>query len=233
MSDEGIRLAKRVAEIAGCSRAEAERYIAGGWVSVDGTVVDEPATRVLPAQQVALLPGATAEEPQPVTILLHKPAGLHGKAALDSLQAETLFQTEPGQRFLKRHLSRLTPAMPLETLASGLVVFSQDWRVLRKLGQDSDRIEQEYVAEVSGAIVEDGLARLNAGGSPKTPLKASWQSEARLRFAGKGIVPGQIEALCAKVGLQVTGLRRLRIGRLALSSLPVGQWRYLRDSEKF
>jgi len=233
MSDEGIRLAKRVAEIAGCSRAEAERYIAGGWVSVDGTVVDEPATRVLPAQQVLLLPGATAEEPQPVTILLHKPAGLHGKAALDSLQAETLFQTEPGQRFLKRHLSRLTPAMPLETLASGLVVFSQDWRVLRKLGQDSDRIEQEYVAEVSGAIVEDGLARLNAGGSPKTPLKASWQSEARLRFAGKGIVPGQIEALCAKVGLQVTGLRRLRIGRLALSSLPVGQWRYLRDSEKF
>ena len=233
MTDEGIRLAKRVAEIAGCSRAEAERYIAGGWVSVDGEVIDDPATRVLPAQQVALLPGATAEEPQPVTILLHKPAGLHGKAALDSLQPETLFQTEPGQRFLKRHLSRLTPAMPLETLASGLVVFSQDWRVLRKLGQDSDRIEQEYVAEVSGAIVEDGLARLNAGGRPNAPIKASWQSEARLRFAGKGIEPGQIEAICAKVGLQVTGLRRLRIGRVALSSLPLGQWRYLREIERF
>jgi 23S rRNA pseudouridine2604 synthase len=233
MSDEGIRLAKRVAEIAGCSRADAERYIVGGWVSVDGDVVDEPATRVLPAQQVLLLPGATAEEPQPVTILLHKPAGLHGKAALDSLQQGTLFEDGTGQRFLKRHLSRLTPAMPLETLASGLVVFSQDWRVVRKLGQDSERIEQEYVAEVTGAIVEDGLARLNAGGSPKAPIKASWQSEARLRFAGKGIVPGQIEALCAKVGLQVTGLRRLRIGRLALSGLPAGQWRYLRDSERF
>jgi 23S rRNA pseudouridine2604 synthase len=235
MTDEGIRLAKRVAEIAGCSRADAERYIAGGWVSVDGAVVDEPATRVLPAQQVLLLPGATAEEPQPVTILLHKPAGLHGKAALDSLQQGTLFEDAQlhGQRFLKRHLSRLTPAMPLETLASGLVVFSQDWRVVRKLGQDSDRIEQEYVAEVTGAIADDGLARLNAGGSPKAPIKASWQSEARLRFAGKGIVPGQIEALCARVGLQVTGLRRLRIGRVALSSLPVGQWRYLRDSEKF
>ncbi|CAH0300967.1 23S rRNA pseudouridine(2604) synthase [Massilia sp. Bi118] len=233
MSDDGIRLAKRVADIAACSRAEAERYIAGGWVSVDGEVVDEPATRVLPAQQVALLPGATAEEPQPVTILLHKPAGLHGKAALDSLQADTLFQTGHGQRFLKRHLSRLTPAMPLEVMASGLVVFSQDWRVVRKLTQDSDRIEQEYVAEVSGAIAEDGLARLNAGGTPKAPIKASWQSEARLRFAGKGIVPGQIEALCAKVGLQVTGLRRLRIGRVALSGLPAGQWRYLRDIEKF
>jgi 23S rRNA pseudouridine2604 synthase len=233
MTDEGIRLAKRVAETVACSRADAERYIAGGWVSVDGEVIDDPATRVLPAQQLVLLPGATAEEPQPVTILLHKPAGLHGKAALDSLQADTLFQAEMGPRFLKRHLTRLTPAMPLEALASGLLVFSQDWRVVRKLGQDSDRIEQEYVAEVSGAIVEDGLARLNAAGRPNAPIKASWQSEARLRFAAKGIVPGQIEALCAKVGLQVTALRRLRIGRLALSGLPVGQWRYLRGTEKF
>ena len=233
MSDEGIRLAKRVAETAACSRADAERYIAGGWVSVDGDVIDDPATRVLPAQQVVLLPGATAEEPQPVTILLHKPAGLYGKAALDSLQPETLFQVEHGPRFLKRHLTRLTPAMPLEAMASGLVVFSQDWRVVRKLVEDSKRIEQEYVAEVTGAIVEHGLARLNASGGPKTPIKASWQSEARLRFAGKGIEPGQIEALCAKVGLQVTALRRLRIGRIALSSLPLGQWRYLRDIERF
>jgi 23S rRNA pseudouridine2604 synthase len=123
--------------------------------------------------------------------------------------------------------------MPLEALASGLVVFSQDWRVVRKLGQDSDRIEQEYVAEVSGAIAEDGLARLNRAGRPNAPIKASWQSEARLRFAGRGIVPGQIEALCAQVGLEVKALRRLRIGRVALSSLPVGQWRYLRDVEKF
>jgi 23S rRNA pseudouridine2604 synthase len=233
MTEEGIRLAKRVAETVPCSRADAERYIAGGWVSVDGEVVDEPATRVTPAQRVELLPGATAAEPAPVTILLHKPAGLHGKAALDSLQLDTLFPAWEGERALKRHLTRLTPAMPLEAMASGLVVFSQDWRIVRKLGQDSERIEQEYVAEVTGAMLDDGLARLNRGGSPKTPIKASWQSEARLRFAGKGIVPGQIEALCAQVGLQVTNLRRLRIGRVALSSLPLGQWRYLRDIEKF
>ena len=233
MSDDGIRLAKRVAEIVPCSRAEAERYIAGGWVGVDGEVIDDPATRVSAGQRVELLPGATPDEPPLVTILLHKPAGLHGKGALDSLQPDTLFQDGQGQRVLKRHLSNLTPAMPLEAMASGLVVFSQDWRVVRKLTQDSDRIEQEYVAEVTGAILEDGLARLNAGGTPKAPIKASWQSEARLRFAGKGIAPGQIEALCARVGLQVTSLRRLRIGRVALSGLPAGQWRYLREIEKF
>ena len=233
MTEEGIRLAKRVADIAACSRADAERYIAGGWVSVDGETIEDPATRVTPAQQVVLLPGATPVEPSPVTILLHKPAGLHGKAALDSLQLDTVFDAGKGQQVLKRHLTKLTPAMPLEAMASGLVVFSQDWRVLRKLGEDAGRIEQEYVAEVTGAIVEDGLARLNRGGRPNAPIKASWQSEARLRFAGKGIAPGQIEALCGEVGLQVTALRRLRIGRVALSSLPLGQWRYLKDSEKF
>lgn len=231
MTDEGIRLAKRVAESVGCSRGEAERYIAGGWVSVDGSVVEDPATRVTPGRKVALLAGATPVEPPPVTILLHKAAGLHGKAALDSLCLDALFQPEPGRRVLQRHLARLAPAMPLEALASGLVVFSQDWRVLRKLGTDGARIEQEYVAEVEGSLAADALSRLNQGGA--TPLKVSWQSETRLRFAGKGIVPGRIEALCAEAGLELKALRRLRIGRVALSSLPVGRWRYLKDSEKF
>jgi 23S rRNA pseudouridine2604 synthase len=236
-TDEGIRLAKRVAEIVPCSRAEAERYIAGGWVSVDGKVIEDPATRVHPQQSVALLPGATADEPTPVTILLHKPAGIGTTAAMESLSADTLAPPTSGgkdaPRVLKRHLSRLTLATPLETTASGLVVFSQDWRMLRKLVDDSKRIEQEYVAEVSGAIAEGGLERLNAGGRQDAPLKASWQSEARLRFAGKGIMPGQIEALCAKVGLSVTSLRRLRVGRMALSNLPAGQWRFLGDFERF
>jgi 23S rRNA pseudouridine2604 synthase len=228
--EEGIRLAKRVAAMVPCSRAEAERYIAGGWVSVDGVVAEDPAARVLPAQDIVLLAGATAEEPLPVTVLLHKPAGLDAAAALASLGPDTLAGKE---RFLKRHLNRLTLATPLETMASGLVVFSQDWRVLRKLVEDSLRIEQEYVAEVEGGIVENGLERLNAGGRPNAPLKASWQSEGRLRFAGKGIATGRIEALCAQVGLQVKTLRRLRVGRVSLSSLPSGRWRYLQDFERF
>ena len=236
MSDEGIRLAKRVAEIVPCSRGEAERYIAGGWVTVDGAVVEDPATRVTPAQAVTLLPGAQPVEPAPVTIVLHKPAGVDAAGALALIAPETL-AAGGDTRFLRRHLARLTVVTPLEPEASGLLVLSQDWRVTRKLVEDGARVEQEYVAEVIGAIADDGLARLNASmrvqGRATAPLKASWQSEARLRLAGKDIRPGQVAAMCADVGLTVTSLRRLRIGRVALGQLPAGRWRYLHETERF
>ncbi|MGF6273220.1 23S rRNA pseudouridine2604 synthase [Massilia sp. UYP11] len=227
-TDDGIRLAKRVAEVAGCSRADAERYIAGGWVSVDGVVAEDPATRVTAAQQVVMLPGATPVEPEPVTILLHKPAGVELEAALAAIGPDTqVLDHGFGKPFLRRHLAKLAPATPLETMASGLVVFSQDWRVMRKLVDDAPRNEAEYVAEVDGQIAEGGLDKLGR------MFRASWQSEARLRIAGKNIQRGQIARLCADVGLEVTALRRLRIGRISMGSLPPGGWRYLRDVERF
>ena len=232
----GIRLAKRVAEIVPCSRGEAERYIAGGWVTVDGSVVEDPATRVTSQQTVALLLGAQPAEPAPVTILLHKPAGVDAAGALALIGPETLAGTAHA-RFLRRHLARLTVVTPLEPEASGLLVLSQDWRVTRRLVEDAGRIEQEYVAEVTGACADDGVARLNAAmrvqGRTTAPLKASWQSEARLRLAGKDIRPGQVGAMCAEVGLAVKSLRRLRIGRVALGQLQHGHWRYLHETERF
>lgn len=244
MSDDGIRLAKRVAELAACSRAEAERYIANGGVSVDGVVVEDPATRVTATQNVVLLPGASMEEAPPVTILLHKPAGMNsgvgtrGASALESLSAATLLVGGHGQpRFLKRHLARLTLCTPLETDASGLLVYSQDFRIVRKLLDDGERVEHEYVVDVSGGIAANGLALLNHGlsfnGKPVNPMKVSWQSEGRLRFAAKGLRPGQIEHMCAAVGLTVTDLKRLRVGRISMGALPAGQWRYLTEYERF
>ena len=51
-------------------------------------------------------------------------------------------------------------------------------------------------------------------------------------------MPGQIRAMCAQVGLDVTAIRRLRIGRIALGkgpngAMPPGQWRYLPVGERF
>jgi len=74
-----VRLAKRVAEQIVCSRQTAEQYIAGAWVTVDQEVIQEPGFRVAPEQVVALLPGANLDPIAPVTILVHKPAGIDAK----------------------------------------------------------------------------------------------------------------------------------------------------------
>lgn len=224
-----IRLAKRVAEMRPCSRREAELYIEGGYVSVDGVVVEEPGARVAEGQQIVIAADATLLEIKQVTILMNKPVGELG---LSPIRADNHAPAAPPvreQRFLKRDAAGQKLYLPLEANASGLIVFTQDFRVARKLTDDAARLEQEIIVEVAGQIAENGLAQLNKG----VMGKVSWQNETRLRFAAKDIKPGQIERLCQQVGLQVLAMKRIRIGRISMASLPPGQWRYLQDFERF
>ncbi|HEY0060841.1 MAG TPA: rRNA pseudouridine synthase, partial [Telluria sp.] len=236
--------AKRVAEMIPCSRNEAEQYIAGGWISVDGVLVEEPGARVLDDQDVVIHEDATLAEILPVTILLHKPAGYNAGVGMDGTEAtkflspETLLPADHGsQRFLRRHLSKLTLCSPLDTTASGLVIYTQDFRIARKLVDEGNRVEQEYIVEVSGDIRENGLALLNHGlpfnGKEIPPMKVSWQNETRLRFALKGVKPGQLVHMCRMVNLTVVSMKRIRVGRVPMASLPAGQWRYLHEYERF
>ena len=236
-----IRLAKHVADLARCSRLEAEQYIKGGWVSVDGRVVEDPAHPVS-NETVTIDPAAQLETVEPATILLHKPVGydtISGrKAAAALVQPETRWAEDPsGVRMLDRHVHRLTPLVPLDAEASGLMVLTQDGRVWRRLTEDGDEIEQEFVVEVSGEIGPYGLRKLNHGlhynGRALPPCKVSWQNEIRLRFALKGVQGGQLRDMCKQVGLDVVAIRRLRIGKVSLAKMPVGAWRYLPVGERF
>ena len=243
---EPVRLAKRLAEMLSCSRREAEQYIEGGWVSVDGVVVEEPQFRVLD-QQITLAKDASLLALAPVTLLLHKPAGY--EAGQDGSPAPLAALLSPatqssgdssGIRPLKKHFSSVELVTPLATPASGLVVLTQDWRVTRKLREDARVMEHEVIVDVAGDIKPGGLERLNRvdhgftfKGALLPPAKVSWQSETRLRFALKGEVPGQIAYMCESVGLTVQGMKRLRIGRVAMSQLQPGQWRYLLPHERF
>jgi 23S rRNA pseudouridine2604 synthase len=245
---EPIRLAKRLAEMLACSRSEAEQYITGGFVRVDGVVIEEPQFRVQD-HKIDVSPDASLLAAMPVTMLLHKPADV--EAGLGALRgaASAAGLLVPGNLWkddrselsqLKKHFADQVLVTPLAPRASGLVVFTQDWRVARKLSEDANVMENEVLVEVSGEIKVGGLERLNRvdhgytfNGMLLGAAKVSWQSEKRLRFALKGERPGQIAFLCESVGLQVEGMKRIRIGRVAMSSLPVGQWRYLLPHEKF
>jgi 23S rRNA pseudouridine2604 synthase len=239
--NEAERLSKRLIQQTSCSRREAELYIEGGWVTVDGQVVEEPQHPVRD-ERIELLPGARAETQPPVTLLLHKPVGVGCGLGANSAQqllnhAHRWAEDASGIRPLNRHLRRLELLTPLETDASGLLVFSQSHAVVRLFKEKGATLEQEYLVEVSGTLDEKGLKRLAFGLSYKgvtlPPCKVSWQSETRLRFAIKAVQPGQLRAMCESVGLQVLGIRRLRFGRTGLAKLPVGQWRYLGPNEKF
>lgn len=239
---ESVRLAKRVAEVVSCSRREAEQYIEGGWILVDGQIIEEAGFRVSPQQIIERLPHATLVPALPVTILFHKPAEM----AIESETLEEPFylnaenrtlDDRSGIRFLKRHRIDLSMTNALDASASGLVVFTQDWRIKRKLMEDASRIEQEFIVDVGGDLMPNGLVLLNHGlhfnGRPLAPVNVSWQNETRLRFAVKGVQPGQVEHMCNAVGLSVKSVRRIRIGRMPLSRLPFGQWRYLLGYERF
>lgn len=237
MSDS-IRLAKRVAELFNCSRGEAIRYIEGACVTVGGIVVEEPGFRITEQDQIVLQQGADLTPIEEVTILLHKPAGMSVSSVNELIVAENLAADDrSGLRFLKRHLRELVMLDPVENDVSGLLVFTQDWRVKRKLVDDLSRVEQEFVVEISGQIVEDGLQLLNQSinfnGKPSAPTKVSWQNETRLRFARKELSSRLITLLCKRVGLSVVSIKRIRIGRVPMAGLAVGQWRYLMGYERF
>lgn len=269
VADEGERLSKRVMQLKGCSRKEAEQYIEGGWVMVNGVVVEDPPFRVQ-QQTVTVAPDATLLTQQDVTLILHKPSGwLDGveeddeedeieaprkapprgrgaKAAPKNARAllthtNRFAHDASGIRPLKRHLLHLEADVPLETGASGLVVFTQDWRTTRKLSEDIAAMEHELIVDVRGEVQPEALQKIaRALNDERRPLphtkfsvNSSTPEVSKLRFAIKGAHPGLVAFLCERAGLEILAMRRIRLGRVTLSDLPAGQWRYLAAHEKF
>ena len=243
---EPVRLSKRVADMVPCSRREAEQYIEGGWVRVEGQVVETPQFRV-GTQTVVIDPKASLAPLLPVTLLLHKPPGYDWDASGPKPAAQLLVPQNhwgpdrSGIRLLKRHMIDQRCVTPLEHAATGLLVFSQERPILRKLLEDGALVEHEVIVDVRGAVGEDALVRLRRSpvvdGRAMLPAKVSVTSDSQggtsLRFATKGSHPGQLAQMCEQAGLAIVGMRRIRVGRVPLSSLPVGQWRYLLPTERF
>jgi 23S rRNA pseudouridine2604 synthase len=234
---EPIRLSKRLIELVGCSRREAELFIEGGWVRVDGEVIDEPQFKV-DAQRVELDAGAKAVPPEPITLIAHQGVDQSREELQRALSPTTLSQAHSyGKRPLKGHFARLECPAELPEYVTGLQVFTQDFRISRKLGDDIAKLEQEFVVEISGDMAEHGLNRLNHGvtykGKPLPAVKASWQNEKRLRIVMKNPVPGVLTQLCNSVGLGVVSVRRIRVGGVSMGKLAAGEWRYMAVTEKF
>lgn len=256
-----VRLNKRMADLGLCSRREADEWIARGWVRVNGqpAVMGQP---VPPDAQVEVLPQARHQQAGQVTILLHKPVGYvsglpedgHDSAAVLIRPQSHWREDRSGRRFEAAHTRGLAPAGRLDIDSTGLLVLTQDGRVARTLIGEDSGVEKEYLVRVhwapegprgAGVVTQDvqavfpreRLALLRHGLSlddqPLKPAQVDWQNPEQLRFVLREGKKRQIRRMCEQVGLHVVGLKRIRIGRVMLGNLPVGQWRYLGADEAF
>jgi 23S rRNA pseudouridine2604 synthase len=239
------RLSKRMSELGLCSRREADEWIENGWVKVNGKVMDTLGTRVPKDAVIEIDPAASRHQAEQVTIILNKPVGYVSgqpedghQPAMVLIKPENRWAGDPSRtKFVPTHLRGLAPAGRLDIDSTGLIVFTQDGRVAKRLiGADSE-VEKEYLVRVEGTLSDEGLALLRHGleldGVKLKPAKVSWSNEDQLRFVLREGRKRQIRRMCEMVGLVVTGLKRVRSGGVPLGPLPVGQWRYLRKDEKF
>ncbi len=146
-----------------------------------------------------------------------------------------------GVRFLKSHLTKLDASVPLEYEASGLVAFTQDFRVQRKLMEDMAFIEQELIIDVRGEVAPDALRPIERAMRDerlrlpdfKISVGSANPERSKLRLAVKGAHLGLAVYLCELAGLEILALRRIRLGRVSLGDLEEGAWRYLAEGERF
>jgi 23S rRNA pseudouridine2604 synthase len=213
------------------------------WVRVDGRVVSELFARAAGAAHhgdASALPAGSARD------LLNKPVGWVSGQAEDSYEPATCSSSR-GRRARTagipswRTPAHLAPAGRLDIDSVGLLVLTQDGRIAKQLIGEHSMVEKEYLVRVAPLEGErlsaEGLRLLNHGleldGEALEPARVEWVNDDQLRFV---LVEGkrrQIRRMCEAVGLKVTGLKRVRIGRVMLGDLPAGQWRYLGADESF
>ena len=241
---EPPRLSKRLSAMTGCSRREADAWIENGWVSVDGLVVTTLGARVHPSARVAIKDEASKHQTESVTILLNKPLDSEGGQAerqgeaLRMIRAENRWaEDETPFTFKATHLRGLAQVGKLDAGVSGMLVFTQEGSVARRINGDDTRLEKEYMVRVEGELSPDNLKLLNHGLTldevKLQRAQVSWQNEKQLRFVLHESRKAQIERMCELVGLRVLAIKRIRIGSVSLGKLPAGQWRYLRAGERF
>ena len=241
MADEMVRLSKLMAQRGVCSRREADAFIEQGLVSVNGVVVDRLGTKVAPDVEITLAPQAVKKQNELITIVLNKPVGYVSAQPEPGYPPAIKLITASNQfgkgikRLRPEHLKGLAVAGRLDIDSQGLLLFTQDGRMAKKIIGEESRVEKEYIVRVRGSLSDDGLRLLRDGlaldGRPLKPAHVEWINRDQLRFVLREGRTRQIRRMCDLVGLKVVGLKRVRIGKIKLGDLPEGKWRFLEADE--
>ena len=227
-----MRLQKYLAACGVASRRTAEKLIADGRVSVDGTVITEMGVQVEIGQDIRVDGKLVTPEPEKKYIMYHKPAGEVTTAGDPEGRATVLdkFRDFP---------VRLYPVGRLDYDSEGLLLLTNDGDLTEHLLHPSHEVEKVYLARVSNELTPAEARRLEMG----VMVDGRKTARAKVKILGfknlytdilVSIHEGrnrQVRKMVMAVGHEVVMLRRIRFGPLKLGELPRGMWRELTPEE--
>ena len=221
-----MRLNKHIKDLGICSRRQADKFIASGYVLVNGKVVTEMGVTVDPDNDILTL---TAKVDQAISefryILLNKPVGY--VCSKSSLDGKNIFELLP-------EIKNLTYAGRLDKNSHGLLILSSDGKFV--YGVAASEFPKEYIVRVNKPITKNFLVQ-QGNGSIRLDNKQLKQAivEQVDDFNYKIIltegVNRQIRRMAENQGYIVTDLKRIRINKITDAHLKIGSWRNLTIQE--
>src|SRR6187401_643329 len=206
------------------SRAEARRLIVEGRVTVDGLVVRNAASPVVPERARLSIDGAV-EPPRATTrrvVLFHKPRGTV-TTRRDPQGRRTVFDV------LGDAADGLVAVGRLDLATSGLLLLTSDTRLADYLTDPANAVVRRYVVTVRGEVSDAQRETLErgVGGLAASRVKIRKRSKRETHLIVE-LTEGrnrEIRRLFAAIGREVTRLLRVAYGPIELGTLPPGQWR--------
>ena len=223
-SEDGERIAKRLARAGLCSRREAERWITAGRVKVDGKILETPAC-VVTAKSRIEVDGNPLAGAEPTKLWrYHKPKGLL-TTNNDPEGRDTVFEKLPDD------LPRVLSVGRLDLNTEGLLLLTNDGDLARFLELPSTGWRRRYRVRVHGSVNEKALARLADGvridgisyGGIEATLDSTQRGNSWLSLSLKEGKNREIRRVMEHLDLQVTRLIRLSYGPFQLGDLPRGE----------
>lgn len=232
-----VRLQKVLAMGGVASRRAAARLIVEGRVTVNGAIVRAPGAQADPRRDEIRVDGRRVRLPVRLRyLLLNKPAG-YVTTRRDPEGRPTVLDLLPSVR------EYVYPVGRLDYDSEGLLLLTNDGELAARLTHPRHGVPRVYEAIVRGAPDSGALERLRRGvvldGRRTAPAEVVVKAARRRggRTASRLLLTlregrrRQVRRMCAAVGVPLLRLRRLRLGPLALGSLPVGAWRDLTPAE--
>ncbi|MEM6718627.1 MAG: pseudouridine synthase [Bacteroidota bacterium] len=226
-----IRLNKYISNSGICSRREADMHISIGSVTVNGKVVTEMGYKVQLTDEVRF-DGRIINPETPTYILLNKPKGFL-VTTKDEKGRKTVMDLVANAT-----TARVVPVGRLERQTTGLLLFTNDGQLARKLTDPHQKVRKIYHVELDRNLnqadfnkIKDGL---NIRGVKHEVDEISWIQGASKREVGIKASTGSnglVKAIFEHLSYTVARLDRVVFAGLTKKDLPRGHWRNLTAQE--